>query len=119
MSVGSDLKRMIGTHVWMTLGASDFTELYGDNPGLRLKARILPFRKDGKRSSRPRVMTIEIRYFTEDMVDLKVIYPETKTYDIVEHFSAHGIPLRNLGTFLFALDYDGPEVLNPRVIKRF
>ena len=107
MEIASTIKRQIGVMNLMTLGASEFNAVDG---GLRFKARILPFNSSGKRLRRPSVMYVEIVLNSLDYYDVRVV-----RMDGVEHYNGSNIDAFTIGNLMFALDYDGDEVLNPRV----
>lgn len=112
--VADTIRRQVGTMIFATLGASNlayFTDEWGA-PGLRFRARILPFNRRGERGSAPRVMDVEVTLNGADLYDLNVTYATRGV--VTEHYVASGLDAYMLRATLFSLDYDGPTVLNPR-----
>lgn len=98
--------------VLWTLGAHDLMATDREENGLTFKARILPFNKDGKRATRPVTMRVTIAANDRDLYDFAVIY--ARGMDLFDHLTLTDVPLADVNAFLFALDFDGVDVLNPR-----
>lgn len=115
-AVADIIRQQIGTGVFMSLGARNlgsFTDATTGNPGLAFQATILPFNKTGARADRGRTMRVRVTLTPADLYDVRVDYShrgETKT-----HHEATDIDAFALRSHLLALDYDGPETLNPRL----
>ena len=105
-TIASQLNRGV---LW-SLGASDFTAI---NSGLRFNARILPFLKNGDRGTRARKMFVEIVLNSLDYYDVRVVWFDK--FDVVEHYKCENVDVFSLNSLLLSLDYDGDEVLNPRM----
>lgn len=113
--VAQTIKDQIGMGALMCLGAHDFAAT-GDGAGaLVFKARILPFTKGGKRSTRPRIMHVSITLNALDLYDVDV-FTYDKRLNIVPHYNIKDIDFTQLPMLMLALDYDGDEVLNPRYL---
>ena len=82
--------------------------------GVLFEARILPFLASGKRGSKPRVMRVMIVHSAADLYDVKVSYIAKQTVRV--HYAAQNIDASTLPTLLLALDYDGQQTLNPRML---
>lgn len=107
--IASTIKRQIGAGSLMALAAHDFIALDG---GLRFIARILPFNKNGKRSTRAAKMLVEVKLNFMDLYDVRVV--EVRNFELVEHFTVQHVDAYSLPRLMLALDFDGDEVLNPR-----
>ena len=116
MNVADISRQWIGANILMSLGAHELGALtkQGRTIGLTFKARILPFAKSGKRSPRPRIMRVMIELNELDYYDIHVIYAART--EITTHYETQNIDAQQLPKILFALDYDGSEVLNSRVL---
>ncbi|MGP5024484.1 hypothetical protein ACTXI4_04725 [Glutamicibacter ardleyensis] len=116
MNVADITRQQIGANILMSLGAHELGALTkeGQVIGLTFKVRILPFTKSGKRSPRPRIMRVTIELNALDYYDIRVIYAARE--EIVTHYETQNIDAQQLPKILFALDYDGSEVLNSRVL---
>lgn len=118
-TVAGEIKRQIGVHGLMTVGAHKFFRLPQDR-GLGFKARIHPFTKTGKRAGAPRIMTVTVVLNATDTYDVKVRYRRKVTgtpyKEGVVHYEATGIYADQLPRLMLALDYFGPETLNPRYL---
>lgn len=113
--VANAIRQQLGVPGFMTLGASDlYYTVESDMPGLAFKARILPFLKNGKRGSRPRVMDVRILLNAMDTYDVRVGYLNGVYW--VSHYVAKDVYADQLQRLALALDYNGPEVLNPRYL---
>lgn len=119
------IREQIGSGVLMSLGAHNFHSNYGKlvqgeddfyltDATLAFHARILPFLKSGKRGTGPRKMFVSVTLNGTDYYDIKVLFE--KGGELVEHFSATDVDAFSLARTMLALDYNGPEVLNPRYI---
>ena len=101
-------RRQIGWQGLATLGASDLAVVRDPMPGLTFLARIHPFTKTGKRAGRARVMRVFVTINHLDLWDVKV------ELDGEEHYAVTDVYAGDLQKLMVALDYDGPEVVNPR-----
>jgi hypothetical protein len=100
----------------MSLGAHNLASVLneGEIEGLTFRARILPFRKDGTRSEKPRIMQVIITHNALDYYDARVIY--TSAREILTHYETSNIDAEQLPRIMLALDYDGATALNPQVL---
>lgn len=99
--------------VLMSLGATDMgNTIIEEMPALVFIARILPFNKDGRRSSRPAKMAVHVALDGSDTYT--VIVQRLHQGERVEHARAEGIYFDQLNHVLLALDYDGEDAFNPR-----
>lgn len=119
MSFPNAVRSLIDTGVLMSLGARDFCT-NATATDLIFDATILPMTKAGNRSSAPRTMTVTISVSAErdGNFDLKITYLGrglAKFDDPLVHYSGAAL-LADLNGVLLALDYDGPEVLNPTYV---
>lgn len=125
--VANTIRSQIEVGVFMSLGAHNLR--HGSIaaskdapalPSLIFNARILPFNKKGTRSGMPRVMQVVISLNAADYYDITVTHNQHgDRYGLKEpvtHFSAQDVDCGNLSRVLLALDYDGDEVLNPRLV---
>ena len=108
-AIGRVIRSQIATGALMALGASRITagNLPAGKyllPGLRFTARILPYRTDGTRSQRPRLMTVDITLNGLDLYDIVVHYPTGLSRTI--HHEQHDIDVESLTPALLALDSD-------------
>lgn len=109
--VAHTIRSQIGLNALMLLGASKL-QYRIVQPGLSFTARILPFNKDGKRSSAPKLMQVMITLHAGDLYDVSVTYVhrgEEKT-----HLKVTDVAADELTRLMLALDYDGESTLNPR-----
>lgn len=107
--VAQTIRQQIGLGVLWSLGATAFH--YGTkdgNPYLGMDVRILPYRKDGKRGSRPRVMRLRVELTPADLYDITVEY--IQRYEKITHFTATGIYCDQLSHLLLSLDSDSDRV---------
>lgn len=88
-------------------------------PSLMFNATILPFTKNGKRAGAARNMHVVISLTPADDYNILVTYrPRGDRYGFkpsVVHFEADTVYGEDLARFLLALDYDGDDILNPRL----
>ena len=113
-SVAQIIRDQIGVLGLMTLGASDlhyFKNSAGE-PGLTFIARILPFTKNGERSSRPSKMQVSVTLSSMDLYNVTVV--RRARGETITHFKGEDLSASDLQPLMVALDYDGDEVLNPR-----
>lgn len=110
MKIASTIKKQIGVNTLMALGSEEFIAIPG---GLRFKARILPFTKIGIRSGSPSVMYVEVKLNGTDYYDVKVT--RVVKYAAQTHFEQEDVDAASLSDVLYSLDYDGPEIRNPRI----
>lgn len=123
-TVSKTIFTQISRGVQMSLGmhnptvssfAPDDPDTYA--PGLGFLARVLPFRKDGRRGSSVRVMRVTVTLTAADLYDIDVRYAARRSVvgDTV-HCQMKGIDAESLSRALLAIDYDGPTAFNPRMI---
>lgn len=111
--VGDNLHRQLDRQVLWSLGASGVQYSAQGRGGIEFDARILPFKANGERGTRARIMRVKILLNGSDYYDITVGYP--KNYEWIEHFSREDVDAFALNHLLHALDWDGDEVLNPRL----
>ena len=116
MNTADIIIRQVGQGVLMSLGAHKLGNVMneGEIEGLTFKARILPFRKDGKRAAQPRIMQVIITHNALDYYDARVIYASGQ--QVVTHYETTNIDAEQLPRIMLALDFDGKTALNPRVL---
>ena len=116
MNVADTIRQQVGLGIFMSLGAHEFARLTseGREIGLTFKARILPFTKAGTRSPRPRIMRVTVELNHLDYYDVRVLY--TARGQLIAHYESSNIDAWQLSRISLALDYDGQEVLNARVV---
>ena len=102
-------KMSIGYH---SVGVIQANENPGKNDGVIFKTRILPFKKNGERAARPRIMWATIELNGLDLYDMEIYYISGGKK--ITHYEATNIYADQLNRLLIALDYDGKETLNPR-----
>lgn len=114
--VAQTIRQQIGLGVLWSLGATALhygTEKNG-NPFLGMAVRILPYRKDGKRGSRPRVMRLRVELTPADLYDITVEYTQrnrhTGDYEKITHFTATDVYCDQLSRLLLTLDSDSDRV---------
>lgn len=105
-------RQALGIGVLGSLGASDLTTVPGAHQcgGLMFTARVLPIAKSGARGTRPRKMAIMISLTAADEIDIEA----REIARGAEHVKIEGIYIDQLQRAALAIDYNGPEVLNPR-----
>jgi len=105
-------RQALGLGVLGSLGASDLTAVPGAHQcgGLLFTARVLPMTKRGTRGPRPRNMGIMVSLTPADEIEIEAREITRGT----EHAKIEGIGIEQLQRAALAIDYDGPEVLNPR-----
>lgn len=108
---GRTFRAAIGEGALMSVGAHHVANVPGRHQlgGLAFLARILPMTKTG-RSERPSLMGVLVSLTPADEIDVEVI----RARDGQEHTQLRGVYLDQLQRIILALDYDGPEVMNPR-----
>ncbi len=116
MNVADIMIHQIGNGALMSLGAHSFGSVLNDGEveGLTFKARILPFRKNGTRAAQPRIMRVIITHNALNYYDARVIY--AKGHEVVTHYEMTDVDAERLPRIMLALDFDGAEPLNPRVL---
>lgn len=94
-----------------SLGAHNLRTIPGRHQlgGLMFTARILPMTQKG-RGSRARNMLVMVSLTGGDLIDIDVRYLTGGA----EHATARDVYIDQLQRALLALDYDGPEIFNPR-----
>lgn len=115
IEVARTIHSQIDPMVLMSLGAGRCGYARTRNGALAFQARILPFKKDGTRSERPRIMSVMIALNGDDYYDVKVRMQDNQGR-VQTHFEQGGVDAFSLSRLLLALDYDGDEVLNPRYV---
>jgi len=108
----ADFTAAAGIGVLASLGATDLRTVPGAHSigGLAFTARILPFTKTGDRVERPARMGVLVSVTGLDEIDIQARRPGTDE----DHARIEGIYIDQLAAALLALDYNGPEILNPR-----
>lgn len=113
--VANTIRKQIGVAGFMTLGTSDLCYTVADGkPGLMFHARVLPFLKSGERGARVRIVGVTVLLNALDTYDVTVKYFTGGEWVI--HYQQEGVYADQLTKLMLALDYDGPEVLNPRYL---
>lgn len=94
----------------MSLGATTLRAVPGTHQlgGLMFTARILPLTRTG-RGEAPRRMSVMVSLTGADLIDIDVRYLSGGR----EHATIREVYIDQLQRALLALDYDGPEPLNP------
>lgn len=124
-TVTHTIRQQITAGVLFSLGAHNFHAIHtpAGAPALKFTARILPFNKNGQRGEAPRNMNVVVALNARDLYDITVTYDKTSrslhTYGQVTtttHYQAENIDADALSRLMLSLDYDGPEVLNPRTM---
>lgn len=113
-NVGKTVHGQIDHKVMWSLGATGLQYSAEGLGGIEFDARILPFKVNGERGSRARVMRVKVLLNGSDLYDVTVGYLN-KRFDWVEHAVVRDVYADNLHLVLLALDWDGPEALNPRL----
>ena len=111
-ATAEQFRQALGAGVLMSLGATRLTAVPGrfDRGGLMFTARILPFTSTGDRYAAARNMAVLISTTALDEIDVEV-----REYARgIEHAKIEGVYIDQLARAVLALDYDGPEPLNPR-----
>lgn len=114
-AVSRTIFNQIGMGSLMPLGAHAF--YYGEPDALQFKARILPYRKGQEykvRAAAPRIMTVRVELSPLDTYNITVTY--TRQGERVCHFEERNVYAEDLSRVMLALDYDGPQALNPRIV---
>lgn len=117
VQIANIIREQITTGVLMSLGARSFTEMdewETRRGGLDFHATILPMRKDGTRGTRARTMRVWVELAWNDTYTVKVFYTGRDWQDVT-HFQRDMVYADQLPKLLLALDYDGNEILNPRL----
>lgn len=112
--VGKAVHVQLDTKVMWSLGATGLQYSAEGLGGVEFDARILPFKVNGERGSRARVMRVKVLLNGSDYYDVSVGYLN-KRYEWVEHFSREDVGVESINFLLLALDWDGDEALNPRL----
>lgn len=108
---GRTFRAAIGEGALMSVGAHQVANVPGRYQlgGLVFLARILPMTKTG-RSEQPSIMGVLVSLTPADEIDIEVIRASNNQ----EHATILSVYIDQLDRLILALDYDGPEVLNPR-----
>lgn len=114
--VGKTVHGQIDRKVMWSLGASGIQYSAEGLGGVEFDARILPFKVNGERGTRARVMRVKVLLNGSDLYDIHVGYLN-KRYEWVEHAMIGDVYADYLHLALLALDYDGDEPLNPRLYR--
>lgn len=105
--VASTIRAQVTPGVLMSLGAhrlGHFVDPQSNRPGLAMKTRILPYKANGERSSRPRNMRTRIIHEASDTYRVVVDYENRG--EVVTHHEADGIHADQLAHHMLALDSD-------------
>ena len=110
--VAETFREALGLGAFMALGGSNATAVPGANRlgGLLFTARILPMTKNG-RGQTARRMAIMLSLNANDLIDVQVV--EIASGKV--HFQEDDLYVFMLERVLLALDWDGDEVMNPRL----
>lgn len=111
-ATAEQFRQAIGALVFMSLGASRLIAVPGRylGGGLMFTARILPFTQTGDRYAAPRKMAVLVSVTPLDEIEIEV-----REYARgIEHAKIERVYIDQLSRALLALDYDGPEPINPR-----
>lgn len=113
--VANIIKQQIPMGVLWSLGVDPqmFHTVIEGKPGLILRARILPFNADGKRSVRPMKMSVVVLLEPSDTYQIIAYY--NRGGKVVNHARTSGVYADTLQHALLALDYDGKTPFNPRL----
>ena len=111
-AAAEQFRQAISVGVFMSLGASELAAVPGryDRGGLLFTARILPFTKTGERFENARRMAVLVSVSPLDEIEIEVREYARGT----QHAKIERVYIDQLSQALLALDYDGPEILNPR-----
>lgn len=119
-AVATEIRRQIGPGALMSLGAhklgyvnASVCQRTGIRGGLVFMARIMPITKAGARSSAVRNMRVIVELTGADLYRVTVEYQHRG--DTLVHFARDGVYCDEIGRLMLALDWDGDEVLNPRL----
>lgn len=116
VDIATEIRNQINVATLMSLGATEIrpaSPMGDDRPGLAFIARILPFNSTGRRAARPRRMRVFILLDPSDTYSVAITHSHASR--TVTHLKRSGIHADQLNRMLLALDYDGPEALNPRL----
>lgn len=111
-TIAGVIRDQITPGVLMSLGAHGFVALTEECGGLAFQASILPFTAAGVRSQRPARMNVRVILTLDDTYDVRVLHVRAGATQV--HYEATEVYADQLPRVLFALDYNGPTVLNPR-----
>lgn len=115
-TVAQIITKQIGQGVLMSLGARNLR--YSDD-ALIFDASILPITKTGKRGTTARTMRVVVSLNQMDTYDILVSYPQRgDRYGLkpaVIHYDGRNIYADQLASLMLALDYNGRDILNPRL----
>ncbi|QEP09085.1 hypothetical protein [Glutamicibacter sp. ZJUTW] len=116
MSIATTIRQQISLGSLMSLGMQQPAALTADNEevGFTFLARILPITKSGRRGTSPRIMRVSVTLNGNDLYDVEVTYIARRKP--VTHYEAVNVGAEQISTLMLALDYDGDQVLNPRLI---
>lgn len=111
-ATASQFRQTFGVNVLGSLGASDLTAAPGAHQcgSLMFTVRVLPVTKRGTRGTQPRKVAVMISLTAADEIDIEAREITRGTV----HAKIEGIHIDQLSRAALAIDYDGPEVLNPR-----
>jgi len=124
-AVAATIRQQIGFGILASLGARDFrhgnicaTREATPLPSMLFNATILPMTKAG-RGTAARTMSVTISLNLHDYYDITVSHHQRGDryghLPSVIHFAATDVDADTLPRLMLALDYDGREVLNPRL----
>mgnify|MGYP007022640012 FL=1 len=113
LQVANDFRQAIQIGVLMALGAHNLRASQGTTGygALTFDAIILPFNEDGTRADLAEVMTVDVAHTWDDLIDVTVIRPDGS-----EHYKGESLYIDQINKTLFALDWNGKETLNPRIV---
>lgn len=115
MSFPNTVKSLVETGVFMSLGARNF-RTDPEASTLIFDATVLPFRKDGTRSERPRKMQVQVGVSEsrDGGLSVAVGYADKDVPKV--HCAVDYVAITDLNKTLLAIDYDGDEALNPEYV---
>lgn len=107
----NSIRSRIEIGVLMSLGA---TKLRTGDQSLSFDATIAPLSANGVRAQNLRAMAVTVIEHGPDQFGIYVSRQSRGT--TVTHYQSDHVPASMLNKVLLALDYDGPEALNPRLV---
>jgi hypothetical protein len=117
-AVANTILEQIGRPALWTIGAHDYT--IPAEGGLSFKARILPFKADGRRSDSPRNMDVTVTLNGMDLYEVKVTH--RRGAKVTTHYESEtgvwGMDFTQLRATIHALDSDGPEARDMNIYFR-
>lgn len=106
--VAEIINEQVQTGVLWSLGAQQFHATVTANhlPAAAWTVRVLPFRKDGTRSTRARHMMLTVALNGSDYYDITVTYTDTRKGETVTHLKYDDVDVFNLNRVLLSIDSD-------------